>query len=127
MKGLLVMWNMLKKLLIYTGIGAIITLLILLFQNKYTLVAWANATAITGVIFLATGWASIVLNEGLFDLIGYSVTSFWGTLFGKRKEKSYYETRVEKVKIEKSVYYTYWLAALPFIVVSIILHIIYFI
>lgn len=115
----------LKKFAIHVSIGMVIVLLLLLFQNKFTIVGWANATIVTGVLFLSFGWMSIVLNHGLFDLIVYSVTSFWGTLFGKRKEKDFYTTQVEKVKIDKSVYFAYWFAAIPFLIASLILHLIY--
>lgn len=115
-----------KKWVFYSLIEYIIafflTILLLFFQDRFTLLAWVNAMQVSGIILFAFGWLFFINNEGLFDVLTYGVQSFMKSIIGKRMNKSLYEYRVSKTPTPKVVYLSLWLHGLLLILISFVIY-----
>lgn|SRR5690554_6613778 len=113
-----------KYTLIEWGIGFVIVLLMLLYQNRVDLLGWTNSFQVSGFLLIALGWLLFINNEGLFDMLFYGTQYFLKSLVGKRMEKSYYETTVDKKKTPKLVFITLWVNGIVFVLISLLYYLI---
>lgn len=97
----------------------------LLWQDSYTLLAFCNAFYFSGFILFAIGWMILMINMNILSPMIYGLKSFFLIFVAKRPKLDYYSYLEERKEnpIPRSVLLTPLIAAIPNIIVAIILHV----
>lgn len=104
--------------------------LFIYFIKQRSIIDGCNGSFGAFAIFFFIGSYQIILNQGTFDALGYSVTnmiSSWGK-GAKRKYKDlidYKERKAQSRKTNKFNFIAYYIASFIFLITAIILFIIY--
>lgn len=104
--------------------------LFIYFIKQRSIIDGCNGSFGAFAIFFFLGSYQIILNQGTFDALGYSVTnmiSSWGK-GAKRKYKDlidYKERKAQSRKTNKFNFIAYYIASFIFLITAIILFIIY--
>ena len=104
--------------------------LFIYFIKQRSIIDGCNGSFGAFAIFFFIGSYQIILNQGTFDALGYSVTnmiSSWGK-GAKRKYKDlidYKDRKAQSRKTNKFNFITYYIASFIFLITAIILFIIY--
>ena len=104
--------------------------LFIYFIKQRSIIDGCNGSFGVFAIFFFIGSYQIILNQGTFDALGYSVTnmiSSWGK-GAKRKYKDlidYKDRKAQSRKTNKFNFIAYYIASFIFLITAIILFIIY--
>lgn len=123
-----------KNYLITAGIALLMSLLVLVIRNTFSVTEQAqlfqdlsDAFIIPGVIVLCVAGLVFSTNGGTFDMLSFSVTKVFD-LFrkeeNKRGHKNFYEYRKAKEGTERSFWHLIIVGAV-FIVIGVVFYIIY--
>lgn len=117
------------KILLSALISLIGSFLFVLFalhwQKSYTLMAYCNSFYFSGFIFFFIGWIVLMANQNILSPLIYGLKSFFLMFAGKKPSSDYfgYVKEREENPISKIFIYSPFLAAIPNIIVAVILHI----
>lgn len=117
--------RILKLIIIYSIISAILVGLTLLWQNEVTLLSLCNAFYMSGTLLLAFAVMVLSSNNNIFSPLIYSVRAFFTMFSGKKMDTTYYDY-TEKIKespIPKRFIVNPLIFSIPNFIVAIILNI----
>ncbi len=109
--------------------GAAVAVLVFFLGNSrgYTLLrCLSDACFVAAVLLMGTAGIKAAVNDGFFDTVGYSVSSFFGVHFGGPKYKNedimeYKERKVEKRRPALNI----MLAGLCYLILAVLFLILY--
>lgn len=118
-----------RKIIKYMISGLIIGIIFfggtLLYSQNFTLEGLVDGATMSTISLFVLGWFLYISNEGSLDILIYGVQAFGKALVGKRMKDSYYDYTTGKERVSKDVYIGFWLAALVYLVVFIVLYLVY--
>ena len=93
----------------------------LFFSNTWTFKGIIDSIMFSGFLTFFIGWFILIASGGLFDYTIYGLKSFWGSVFGKKQEKSYVEYHNSHKQAPASVYVPFFIVgaltiAIPWII-----------
>jgi len=107
------------------AIGIVLSGLMILYSQNFTLIGFIDAILVGGFLLFAIGWFIYISNNNIFDVAIYGVKSFWLGIVGKRMKTTYIEHLENKTQVKPSIYRSLWYSSLPLFLVDLILYIIY--
>lgn len=103
-------------------IAALITLLIMAYQNNYEQLGFINGLQVAGALLFIAGWFVFINHHGVFDVFTYSLKSFFKSFTKEpRMKKSLLEQRLEKKKMPAYLFLSFWLNGIIIIIISFII------
>ena len=97
----------------------------LLYSQNFTLEGFVDGATMSSISLFVLGWFLYISNEGSLDILIYGVQAFGKALVGKKMKDSYYDYTTGKERVSKDVYIGFWLSALIYLIVFIVLYVIY--
>ncbi len=113
----------------YFIVGIIIGVLVfggtLLYSQNFSLEGLIDASTMSFFALFVLGWFIFISNEGTLDILLYGVQAFSKAIVGKRMKSSYFDYTTNKERVDKRVFLGFWLSALFYLIVFVVLYIIY--
>lgn len=104
-------------------VAALITFLIMAYQNNYENLGFINGLQIAGSLLFIAGWFVFINHHGVFDIITYSLRSFVKSFTREpRMKKSLLEQRLEKKKMPAYLFLSLWLNGILIIIISFMIY-----
>lgn len=120
-----------KKRLTQVGIAVVASALLVLFglewQDSSDLLAVCNSFYFSGFILLIVGWMILMVNQNIFAPLVFGMKSFF-LMFAAKKPKQDYYSYLEEHRsnpISSQFYVVPFLAAIPNIIVAVVLHLVF--
>lgn len=113
--------KILKYLIIFMVIAAILTALFLLIGARYDLMGWTNSLTFTTILLLALMWLTFASNKGAFDIITFGLKSFFNAFKKDYEKLNYYEYTQNKEKISSEYYIALTIAFVIYLIPTIVL------
>lgn len=120
-----------KKVMLYfltsLGLSALLFFFALMWQDRNDLLGIVNAFYFSSFIFLGFSFIVFAANKNVFSPIIYGTKTFFLMFAGRKPKKSYYEytKEIDEAPLPKMLIYFPIYSAIPNLIVSITLHIIY--
>ncbi len=105
---------------------AVVTILIMLYQNSFGLRSLINGIQVSGALLFVIGWFVFINHHGLFDVVFYGVGAFLKSFVGKKMDKSLFEIRAARKPMPKYLFISMWVNAILIIGASYIIYFYYF-
>lgn len=100
-------------------LAALITFLIMAYQNNYKTLGFVNGLQVAGSALFIAGWFVFINHHGVFDIITYSLKSFAKSFTREpRMKKTLLEQRLERKKMPAYLFSSLWLNGIIIIIFS---------
>lgn len=113
----------LRTVLIMLVISIVLVLLGLLWQDKYTLMAWGDALWLAVALEFSAAWMMFIYNQNIMSPVIYGLKTFFLMFAAKKPKMDYYgyTKSIEEEQIPKYIYRVIFISSFILMIPAIII------